>query len=121
LPFLYLAGQDRTGDLASALAIHGLAVRTVVVYRAAKADGFPPAVRAALAQGDIDGVLHFSRRSVESYMDCGRDMIGSALKPVHYCLSVGAAQPLLNAGAARIQVASQPDEAALLALVTPKS
>ena len=44
-----------------------LSVRTVVVYRAAKAAGFPPAVRDALAQGRIDGVLHFSRRSVECF------------------------------------------------------
>jgi uroporphyrinogen-III synthase len=117
LPLLYLAGEDRSG----ALAVGGLTVRTVVIYRAAKADRFPPAARAALEQGQIDGVLHFSRRSVESYLDCGRDIIGPALKPVHYCLSARAAEPLRLAGAAHISVAVQPDEASLLALVTPKS
>jgi uroporphyrinogen-III synthase len=121
LPLLYLAGEDRSSDLAGALAVRGLAVRTVVIYRAAKAGRFPPTARAALEQGQIDGVLHFSRRSVESYIDCGRDIIGPALKPVHYCLSVRAAEPLRLAGAERIWVASQPDEASLLALVTPKS
>src|SRR4051794_38382673 len=45
-PLLYLAGQDRSGELA----VPGLAVRPVVVYRAAKADKFPPAVRTALEQ-----------------------------------------------------------------------
>src|SRR6185369_3045910 len=65
-PLLYLAGEDRSGELA----VPGLAVRTVVVYRAAKAEKFPPAVRTALEQGGIDGVLHFSRRSVETYLDC---------------------------------------------------
>jgi uroporphyrinogen-III synthase len=121
LPLLHLAGRDRSSDLAGALAARGLAVRTVVIYRAAKAERFPPAARAALEQGQIDGVLHFSRRSVESYLDCGRDIVGPALEPVHYCLSARAAEPLRLAGAAHISVASQPDEASLLALVTPKS
>jgi len=115
-PLLYLAGEDRSGELG----VQGVTVRTVVVYRAAKAGKFPPAVRAALEQGGIDGVLHFSRRSVESYLDCSRDLAGAALKPVHYCLSARAAEPLRLAGAPQIHVASQPDEASLLALVMPK-
>ena len=47
LPLLYLAGEDRSGELA----VPGLTVRTVVVYRAAKAEQFPPDARAALEQG----------------------------------------------------------------------
>ena len=77
-------------------------------------------MRTALEQGGIDGVLHFSRRSVESYLDCSRDLAGPALKPVHYCLSARAAEPLRLAGASQIHVAAQPDEASLLALVMPK-
>jgi len=115
-PLLYLAGEDRSGELA----VPGLTVRTVVVYRAAKAEQFPPLVRTALEQGNIDGVLHFSRRSVESYLDCSRDLGGPALKPKHYCLSARAAEPLRATGAARIHVAERPDEASLLTLVTPK-
>jgi uroporphyrinogen-III synthase len=115
-PLLYLAGEDRSGELA----VPGVAVHTVVVYRAAKAREFPPAVRAALQQGTIDGVLHFSRRSVESYVDCCRDIRGLALRPAHYCLSARAAGPLRSAGVLRILVAAQPDEASLLALVAPK-
>jgi uroporphyrinogen-III synthase len=120
LPLLYLAGEDRARDLAGELSARGLSVHTVAVYRAAKAPELPPAVRVALEQGRIDGVLHFSRRSVESYLDCSRDMIEWALAPVHYCLSARAAEPLRSAGAAAIRVAAQPDEARLLALVTPQ-
>jgi len=119
LPLLYLAGEDRSSDLAGELSAQGLTVRTVVIYRAAKAPGFPPAVRAALEQGRIDGVLHFSRRSVETYVDCGRDLIAPALAPVHYCLSARTAEPLRLAGATEVRVAARPDEASLLALVTP--
>ena len=67
-PLLYLAGEDRAGDLARRSA--ALPVCTAVVYRAVKAERFPPTVAAALAQGAIDGVLHFSRRSAEAYLDC---------------------------------------------------
>ena len=105
-PLLYLAGEDRSGELAVA----GLTIRTVVVYRARAATSLP-------AHGGIDGVLHFSRRSVETYLACG----GAVAEPTHYCLSARAAEPLRAAGATRIAVAARPDEASLLSLVTPKS
>jgi uroporphyrinogen-III synthase len=120
LPLLHLTGEDRARDLAAELAALGLAVRTVVVYRAAKVAEFPAAARDALTQGRIDGVLHFSRRSVESYIACGRALPDQALAPVHYCLSARAAEPLRLAGAGRIRVASAPDEASLLAMVAPQ-
>jgi uroporphyrinogen-III synthase len=115
LPLLYPAGEDRSRELAGELP--GVAVRTVVVFRAAMADGFPSVVRAALDEGRIDGVLHFSRRSVEGYIACARDVRERALKPVHYCISERAAGPLRDAGAASVQVASRPDETSLLGLV----
>ena len=118
-PLLYLSGEDRSGDLAGELKTKGLTVKTVVAYRAVKAREFPSEPRAALEQGRIDGVLHFSRRSVEAYVECSRDIVGPALAPTHYCLSARAAEPLRTAGAARVEVAARPDEANLLALVTP--
>src|SRR5262249_27696884 len=66
-PFLWLAGEDRAGDLAGALAPHGIAVRTVVIYRAVAATALPAAVRDALGAGAIDGVLHYSRRSADAF------------------------------------------------------
>jgi uroporphyrinogen-III synthase len=112
---LYLAGEDRAGDLAAA----GLPVHTAVVYRALKADHFPPPVATALAQAELDGVLHFSARSAEAYLDCAaRGGIGNqALAPVHYCLSRQVAAPLSAAGAAAVRITARPEEAALLELV----
>jgi uroporphyrinogen-III synthase len=114
-PLLYLAGEDRAGDLAAA----GLPVHTAVVYRALKAAHFPPPVAAALAQREIDGVLHFSARSAEAYLDCAaRGGIGNqALAPVHYCLSRQVAAPLSAAGAVALRIAARPDEVAMLELV----
>jgi uroporphyrinogen-III synthase len=118
VPLLYAAGEDRSGDLAAALSAKGIAVRMVVVYRAAGAAEFSPEVRAALMQGGIEGVLHFSRRSVESYVACSRTIQREALAPVHYCLSARAAEPLRLAGATRIEVAVHPDEVGLFALIS---
>ncbi len=118
-PLLYAAGEDRSGDLAGALSTKRVTVRMVVVYRAAASREFSPEVRGALMQGRIEGVLHFSQRSVEGYMACSRNIQREALAPMHYCLSARAADPLRLAGAARIEVAAQPDEASLIALISP--
>ena len=118
-PLLYLAGEDVSHDLAGALAAEGEVVRTVTVYRAVKAERFPPPLDAALAHGAIDGVLHFSRRSAEAFMDCARRaaLTEEALRVAHYCVSRQAAEPLVSAGAKDVRIAERPEEAALLELV----
>ena len=116
-PLLYLAGEDRAGDLAAGR----VPLVTVVVYRARKAGCFPPATATALAQGEVDGVLHFSRRTAEAYLDCAASagIRDRALDPRHFCLSGEVAEPLLAAGAARVRVAARPDETSLLDLLPP--
>jgi uroporphyrinogen-III synthase len=116
-PLLYLAGQDRAGDLA----VGGVPIATVVAYRAVKAERFAPAVVAALGQGAFDGVLHFSARSAQAYLDCAAHerMLERALAPMHFCLSQQVAQPLSAAGAAAVRIAPHPDEAAMIELIGP--
>jgi uroporphyrinogen-III synthase len=118
-PLLHLAGEDRSGDLAGALAAERRSVHTAVVYRAVKADKFPLAAASALAAGQIDGVLHFSRRSAEAFVACARAdaLIDQALATAHYCLSAQIAEPLKAAGAPTIHIAARPEEAALIALI----
>ncbi len=118
-PLLHLAGEDRAGDLAGELAGVGVNVQTVVVYHAVMAGAFPSDVRDALVSGRIDSVLHFSRRSAESYLTCARTggILAAALAPLHHCLSQAVAEPLAAAGATRIRVAERPNEAALLEVV----
>jgi uroporphyrinogen-III synthase len=116
-PLLYLAGEERAGDLA----VGGMPIATVVAYRAVMAQRFAPAVAAALGQGALDGVLHFSARTAQAYLDCAAHerMLERALAPVHFCLSQQVAQPLSAAGAAAIRIAPKPDEAAMVELVGP--
>jgi uroporphyrinogen-III synthase len=115
---LYLAGEERSGDLAGDLGARGFAVATAVIYRAIAVTGLPRAAANALSDG-IDGVLHFSRRSAEAYVDAARatGALASALKPIHFCLSSQVAEPLAQAGAVVVRVAPQPTEAALIALI----
>jgi uroporphyrinogen-III synthase len=115
---LYLAGEERSGDLAGDLRGRGFAVDTVVVYRAVAEAILPPMVVNALASG-VDGVLHFSRRSAEAYANAARaaGVLPSALRPAQFCLSGQIAEPLARAGAATIHVAPRPMEAALIELI----
>ncbi len=115
---LYLAGEERAGDLAGALRAKNFVVDTVAVYRVVAAQTLPAEATAALA-GGLDGVLHYSRRSAEAFLAAARKsgLLEAALtKPVHYCLSAKVAEPLRQAGATDVRVAVQPDEAALMAL-----
>ncbi len=117
-PLLYLAGEDRTTDLTAELAAHGIAAEMRVVYRAVPLP-FPPELTAALEAGDVEAVLHFSRRSAENYLAAARaaGIAAEALAVRHYCLSAQVAEPLEGAGVKRVAVAPRPQEAALIELL----
>jgi uroporphyrinogen-III synthase len=117
-PLLYLAGEDRAGDVAGVLTAKGFTVKTVVLYRAVTAATLPQQAADALAAG-LDGVLHFSRRSAAAYVEGARavGLLACALEPTQFCLSEPIAAPLRQAGAARTVVAARPNEAALIELI----
>ena len=113
---LYLAGEDRAGNLEALLGEYGIAVP---IYRAVQATRLSEAARSALANDRIDGVLHFSRRSAEAFIaaieaDRLRER-GLGLR--HLCLSAEVAAPLIAAGAERVEVARRPDQQSLLELL----
>jgi uroporphyrinogen-III synthase len=116
-PLLYLAGEERAGDLAAGDA----PVLTVVTYRAVKVQHFAPEVVVALTRRALDGVLHFSTRSAQAYLDCASraGIREAALLPVHICISRQVGEPLAAAGAAAIRIAPRPDESAMIELVGP--
>ena len=115
---LYLAGEERAGDLAGVLRARNFDVDLVVVYRFVTPRSLPEAAVAALA-GELDGVLHYSRHAAETYLTAARNsgVLDAALgKPVHFCMSEQIAAPLKKAGAAHLRIAARPDEDALLEL-----
>ena len=117
-PLLYLAGEDRSGDLIGDLKVRGIAAEMAIIYRAAPAP-FTAALTKALKAGEVDAVLHFSRRSAESYLAgaASAQIAGPALAVAHYCLSAQIAEPLAAAGASRVAVAKRPDEASIIDLL----
>jgi uroporphyrinogen-III synthase len=119
LPLLYCAGEDRAGDLAGALQSHGLHVETALVYRAAMVAELTPDVHTAIASGAIDAVLHYSARTAAAFVAAAtragiRDL---SIQTRHLCLSHQVAALLTAAGARTIEVASEPNEQALVALI----
>jgi uroporphyrinogen-III synthase len=118
-PLIYLAAEDRAADISDALAMFGVTVHTVVIYRMAAEASFPAPVREALAAEAIDAVLHYSGRSAEVFLACARaaNLLTGALAPPHLCLSPEIAARLLAAGASQTSAAAEPNEAALLRLI----
>jgi uroporphyrinogen-III synthase len=114
---LYVAGAERSGDLAGALREQDFEVDLVVVYRLITARVLPEAAAAALAADNIDAVLHFSRAAAETFLNVASNsnLLAAALKkPIHLCMSEQVAAPLREAGAMRVQIAARPNEDALL-------
>jgi uroporphyrinogen-III synthase len=116
---LYLAGEDRAGDLAADLARRGMTVDTAVVYQAVAAEKLPGHVVEALKQSGLDGVLHYSRRSAATLLRVAEatGALKALLDLAQYCLAEEVAAPLRKAGAARVSVAARPDEAALFGVL----
>jgi uroporphyrinogen-III synthase len=116
---LYLAGEDRAGDLAGSLEASGHRVRTVEVYRAAAMTALPEETIRALQSDSIHAVLHYSRRSAATFLGLAAagSCLVNVLKCKHFCLSAQVAEPLVGAGAKQVHVAQRPDESALLDLV----
>ncbi len=116
-PVLYIAGEDRSTDLLAELSARGIAAEMRIVYCAVTTP-LPPPLIEALKAGEVDAVLHFSRRSADNYVTDARTagISGPALAVRQLCLSEHVAEPL--AGASRISIAERPDEAALIDLLS---
>jgi uroporphyrinogen-III synthase len=115
--FLYLAGEVRAGEFSELLPQHHIDTR--VVYSATPSASFAPETVAALSNGGVTSVLHYSRRLAETYLAVSEaaNIRAAALTPRHICLSEQVAAPLRAAGALNIAIAAEPREDALLALL----
>ncbi|HZY67116.1 MAG TPA: uroporphyrinogen-III synthase [Devosia sp.] len=108
-PVLYPTARQYAGDLAKALAPHGVMVITAAVYEMNPA----PALRADLSR--LDGALFYSPRTARTFAalappDGDRTRLGML------CLSEAVAAPLLAAHFVRVGLADHPSEEAMMAL-----
>ena len=116
---LYLAGKDRSGDLAGDLGAQSFAVTTAEIYRAVTPNALPAEAAKALLAGRIDAVLHYSRRGAATLVRLAgaAGAFSALLGAAHYCLSEEVAAPLRDGGAKRIKTAPHPTEEALIHLL----
>jgi uroporphyrinogen-III synthase len=114
-PLLYLAGADLARDLATELSEKGFSVVTQTTYKMVPAKILPREVCEAFVAGEIEAVLHYSRRSARAFLDAARDggVEISALALPQCCISAGVAAVVREAGAGQVAVAASPDENAL--------
>lgn len=107
-PVLYPTARQQAGDLAKALAPHGVMVITAAVYE------MTPAERLTAELSACDGALFYSRRTAETFTRlapaAGRN------RPGMLCLSEAVAEPLLAAHFVRVSLADHPSEEAMMAL-----
>jgi uroporphyrinogen-III synthase len=120
---LLIQGQDRKPEPEASLVQAGFEIAAWEVYRAVARGTLAEKGRAALADGRLDAVLHFSRRSAETAIAlvraAGLETNFAALR--HLCLSNDVADGLKELAGETIEVASRPDEDALLALLSRES
>ncbi len=113
-PVIYAAARDLSGNLAEKLEEAGTDLQMVEAYRAEPAEALGPTVRAALAEGRLDGALFYSRRTAETFRDL---TAGAPVRLAHvFALSAKVAEPLRTLRAA-VHIAPKPDEASLLSLI----
>lgn len=117
-PVFYPAGKHLSGDLAHALAPHGLMVVTVPVYEMVAETALPPETAHGLTAGQFDAVLCYSRRTAEIFVALADGLIAPAdrRKLACICLSENVAQPLLDHHFSRVLLADHPSEDAMMTL-----
>ncbi len=118
---LHAAGAERKSEPAATLTAAGFHVTTVVAYAAEALPALPALIDRALAGGNLDAVLHYSRRSAAIALALSEDAgYGGAFRRLrHYCLSADVAAPLEVAGVPVHFVAARPREAELLVALAP--
>lgn len=119
-PLLHVAGKVVAGDLGSALAVHGFKVERAVLYEAEKAPRLPDAARDALENRSLGGVLLYSPRTARIFVSLVakaglEDCLGDVTA---YCLSQAVADELKDLPLLRTKVAREPEQSALLALIS---
>ncbi len=115
---VHAAGSTRAGDLAGALANRGFAVTVARLYDARPTATLSKDLAAALKAGTIDAAIFFSPRTAKIFVEHVRkaslaDSLGGLSA---YALSPAVAQALSGLTLARVRVADQPTQDALLRL-----
>ncbi len=114
---LYLAGRERKPKLEKMCVDAGFTLDVLETYAAAAASRLSDAALAALDEGTVGAVLHYSQRSTAIFLEL---LEAEGFDPAtlhHIAISEDAASPLRELDLPHIDVAAQPDEDSMLALL----
>ncbi len=111
---LYLAGRDRKSEIESFCLDLGLTLDVAETYLAQRAPSLSDDALSRLRAGEIDAIVHFSRRSAEIFLGLAADAQLDLAPLIHVAISDDVAAPL--AALPKVVVAPEPNEAAILAL-----
>lgn len=116
---LLLLGRDHKDDTPALLEAAGVRPVPWIVYAAEAEAALSQEAVAALLAGQVDAVLHYSRRSATLALQLVADTPSFPLfrQLPQFCLSEDVAQPLRGAGIVKVEIAAWPHEDALLALL----
>jgi uroporphyrinogen-III synthase len=114
---LYLAGRERKPKLEKMCVDAGFTLDVHETYAAAAASRLSDAALAALDEGAVGAVLHYSQRSTAIFLELleAEGFDPAALR--HIAISEDAAIPLRDLDLPHIDVAAQPDESSMFALL----
>jgi uroporphyrinogen-III synthase len=118
-PLLYLAGETQAGDLAGELTARGFEVETAILYRSEPREKLAGVAEDALRAAAVDGVLFYSRRSVEAFERALRRARLSPLgeRVVCFCLSETVAEAARVFARGAVHVSETPDQISLFVLI----
>ena len=118
---LHIAGTKVAGDLAGFLGKAGYDYRRLQLYHAAKAAALSPEALRAIKDRDIDGVLLYSPRTAESFVNLSTQAGADCRYLTAFCLSAAVANRAKAIEWERIVIADTPDQAALIKCVQESS
>jgi uroporphyrinogen-III synthase len=118
-PLLHAAGAETTGRLKQSLNGMGFELEAPVLYEAIAMQALSDAAAEALTAGTLDGVLLFSPRSAKIFADLVRraDLAESCARLDAFCISAATMAALGKLTFARLAVAGEPNQTAMLALL----
>jgi len=116
---LYPAAEEHRPDLERLLSARGFCLRVATAYRMAPAAELAPPVRSALAAGAVDGVLLYSPRTAAVFagLVAQAGLYDALAAAAIYAISKAAADAAAWPDPARLRIAGQPTEEAILSLL----
>lgn len=117
-PVVHLAGETLAFDLAVALEGEGVAIQTMIVYRAHMSKALNPQTAQMIANGALDAVVLMSPRTAAVFAElvAAAGLEDGALRLTYLCLSQAVARSLHSLGAVRAEVAPNPNAAEIIDL-----